>query len=256
MRSRGDHPISPWISLSKRAWNSGRLFCFPYAGGGALTYHSWPNRILKGIEVARVNLPGREARFKEPLFRDLQSLVDVLADELIPWIDRPFAFYGHSMGALLAFELTRELRRRHNLLPHHLFVSGYGAPHSFFPGLLISELPDKDFLLKISQLGGLPDIIAQNEELMEIYLPILKADFQMLENYVYKEESPLECPLTAFGGLSDPIFNRDSILAWNIHTNVKFESLFFPGGHFFLLDSEPRVIDQINFYLDQSLFAH
>jgi medium-chain acyl-[acyl-carrier-protein] hydrolase len=256
MKSRTNYTMSPWVTVnSSNGGNLGRLFCLPFAGGGATAYYRWPRRILAGIEVARVHLPGRETRLREPLFTNLLSLVDTLAEELIPFIDRPFVLYGHSMGALLSFELVRELRRRHNQLPAHLFVSGYRAPQLPPPDPPFSHLPDAEFIERVRQYGGVPDLIAQSEELMEIFLPILRADFEMTETYVYSEDSPLECPITAFGGLSDPKVSRDRILAWGIHTSMRFNTHFFPGGHFFLQDSEPLVLGQINLQLSESLFT-
>jgi medium-chain acyl-[acyl-carrier-protein] hydrolase len=256
MKSKIGHTMSPWVSIKPSNGRSlGRLFCLPFAGGGAAAYHRWIGRILAGIDVARVNLPGRETRLEEPLFTHLPSLVDTLVEELVLLIDRPFAIYGHSMGALLAFELARELRRRHRMLPVHLFVSGCQAPQLFPSEPPFSHLPGPDFIDRVRQYGGVPDLVAQNEELMDIFLPILKADFKMMETYVFREEPPLECPLTAFGGLSDPKFDHDKIIAWDIHTSIRFSAQFFPGGHFFLHDSEPLVLNQINLQLSELLLT-
>jgi medium-chain acyl-[acyl-carrier-protein] hydrolase len=123
-------------------------------------------------------------------------------------------------------------------------------PPSHLP---FSHLPDAEFVDSVRRYGGLPDLVAQNEELLEIFLPILRADFAMTEQYVYLEESPLECPLTALGGLADSEVSREEILAWNIHTSARFNTHFFPGGHFFLLDSEPLVLDQINHHLKEAV---
>jgi medium-chain acyl-[acyl-carrier-protein] hydrolase len=254
MKSKAFSTVSPWLSISpSRGPQLARLFCLPFAGGGALAYYNWPTRILTGIEVARIHLPGREARLGEPLSRRLTVLVDTLVEELVPWIDGPFALFGHSMGALVAFELARELRRRHGLLPIHLFVSGYRAPQLPATEAPLSQLSDADFINRVLFLKGVPDLIAQNEELMEMFLPILRADFEMIETYVYQEGLPLECPLTALGGLSDPKFNREKIMRWDVHTSARFGVHFFPGGHFFLQDSEPLVLDEINLELHESL---
>ena len=254
MKSKIGNRTSPWVSVEpSNGGNLGRLFCFPFAGGGSAAYHRWSGRIFEGIDVARVNLPGREIRLRETLFTDLPSLVDTLVKELVQWIDRPFALYGHSMGALLAFELARVLRRRHGMLPAHLFVSGFRAPQLPPPEPPFSHLPDADFIDRVRQYGGVPDLVAQNEELMDIFLPILRADFKMMENYFYGEEPPLECPITALGGLSDPKIDREKIMSWRVHTSVRFNSHFFPGGHFFVHDSEPLVLQQINLRLKESL---
>ena len=221
-----------------------------------MAYYRWPSRILTGVEVARVHLPGREGRLREPLFKSLAMLADTLVKELIPWIDGPFMLYGHSMGALLAFELARGLRRRYSLLPVHLFVSGYRAPQLPPSEPPFSHLPDAEFIDRVRQYGGLPDLIAQSEELMEIFLPILRADFEMTETYVYKEESPLQCPVTVFGGLSDPKSSRERILAWRVHTSMGFNAHFLPGGHFFLFDEETLFLDQINLQLKESFLAY
>ncbi len=256
MKPATNQTTCPWVSISPSHGSKvGRLFCLPFAGGGAAAYYRWASRILAGIEVARIHLPGRETRLREPLFKSLASLIDVLVEELVPWIDGPFVLYGHSMGALLAFELARGLRRRHNLLPAHLFVAGFRAPQLTASEPPFSHLPEADFIDHVRQYGGLPDLIAREPELMEIFIPILRADFGMTETYVYKEEPPLECPITAFGGLSDPKTSHERILAWSIHTSTRFDTHFFPGGHFFLVDSEAQVLDQINLRLGESLLT-
>lgn len=254
MKSVNKSPVSAWVSISpSRGCRLGRLFCFPFAGGGATAYYRWADHVLADIELARVHLPGRETRLREPLINRLTSMVDTLVEELIDWIDGPFAFFGHSLGALLAFELARALRRRHGLLPVHLFISGYRAPQLPPPESPFSHLPDGDFLSHVRQYGGIPNNVAQHEELMEIFLPILRADFEIMETYVFREELPLECPITAFGGLSDPKISCQNIAAWDTHTSTRFRTHFFSGGHFFLHDSEPLLLEQINLQLAGSM---
>ncbi len=248
-----DVTVSKWVTIvPSRGGGLGRLFCLPFAGSGAAAYYPWTYRILPDIELVRVNLPGREALLREAPFNRIESLVNTLVEELVIWMDRPFAIYGHSMGALIAFELARELRRRHYPLPSHLFVSGYRAPHLPPSEPPFSHLPDAQFIDRVRQYGGVSDLVAQNEELMEIFLPTLRADFEMTETYVYKEETPMECPLTAFGGLSDPKVTRERIVAWKMHSSTYFKAHFFPGGHFFIQNSESLVLNKINLQLTES----
>lgn len=254
MKALKDLTESRWVTRGpSRGRRLGRLFCLPFAGGGSAVYHPWIKRILPDIELVRVNLPGRETRLRETPFNRIVPLVNTLVEELVIWMDRPFAIYGHSMGALVAFELARELRRRDLRAPARLFISAYRAPHLPPSEPPFSHLPDAHFIDCLRQYGGLPDLVAQNEELMEMFLPTLRADFEMTEAYVYKEEAPLECPFTAFGGLSDPKVTRDRILAWKMHTSTHFSSHFFPGGHFFLQNSESLVLNKINLKLAESL---
>jgi medium-chain acyl-[acyl-carrier-protein] hydrolase len=240
--------------LSTRAQVRARLFCFPFAGGGAAAYYRWPKQILRHIEVNRVNLPGRESRLREPPATRVDPLVKTLADELIPWMDLPFAIYGHSMGALVGFELVRELRRRGHRLPAHLFVSGYRAPQLPAHEAPLSQLPDAEFISRVRRrYGGIPDLVANNKELMDIFLPILRADFSMTDNYIYKDEVPLQCPITALGGHDDPRVSRDMIVAWSRQTCMEFSTHFFYGGHFFIQDSESEVLGLVNRKLGESL---
>lgn len=256
METINDLTVSKWATLGPSMGRGlGRLFCLPFAGGGSVAYYPWIKRILPDIELVRVNLPGRETRLRETPFNRIAPLVNTLVEELVIWMDRPFAIYGHSMGALVTFELARELRRRGLRAPAHLFISGYRAPHLPPSEAPFSHLPDAQFIGHVRQYGGLPDLVAENKELMEMFLPTLRADFEMVEAYVYKEEAPLECPFTAFGGLFDPKVARERILAWKTHTSMHFSSHFFPGGHFFIQDSESLVLSEINLQLAESLLS-
>ncbi len=256
MEAINDLIVSKWTTCGpSRGRGLGRLFCLPFAGGGSAAYYPWTKRLLPDIELVRVNLPGREARLREAPFNRVGPLVNALVEELVIWMDRPFAIYGHSIGALVAFELARELRRRNLRAPARLFFSGYRAPHLPPAEKPFSILPDGQFIDRVRQYGGLPDFVAQNEELLEMFLPTLRADFEMAEAYLYKAEAPLECPFTAFGGLSDPKVTRERILAWKMHTSMHFTSHFFPGGHFFIQDSESSVLSKINLQLAESLLS-
>ncbi len=162
-----------------------------------MSYYPWRNSLRPEIELLLVHLPGREHRLREPLITDFTFLVNKLADKLyMDAAEKPFAFFGHSMGALVAFEVARELRRRHGLLPEHLFLSGFRAAHIKDPDPPCSELPEPAFIKHLDQFEGIPDLVKQDEELRALFLPILRADFKALETYHYKAEIPFSCPIT------------------------------------------------------------
>jgi medium-chain acyl-[acyl-carrier-protein] hydrolase len=163
----------------------------------------------------------------------LPPLVAAITDALLPYIDQPFALFGHSMGALVSFEVARQLRRTQGVLPVHLFVSAHSAPqlarHHF-----IHTLPDRQFLEEVRQLNGTPDEVLAHSELRELFLPILRADFAVCETYAYTDDQPLSCPISAFGGLRDEHVKLDNLKAWREQTSASFSLRMFPGDHFFM----------------------
>jgi medium-chain acyl-[acyl-carrier-protein] hydrolase len=211
-----------------------RLFCFPYAGGNSSTFRGWAEGPLAGIESHAVELPGRQSRFREPAIARMEELVDLLLHELSPAFDRPFAFFGHSMGALIAFALTLELRRRRLRQPCHLLLSARAAPHLTRPGAGLHRLPDADFLREvITVIRPTPDR-AFEQELLTLMLPTLRADVALCETYVLKLEPPLAMPIAAFGGLWDGSLSRGEIAGWRAHTRGAFSLWQFPGDHHFI----------------------
>ena len=215
-----------------------RLFCFPYAGGGASIFRTWPERLPPDIEVCAIQLPGREDRFIEPPFDQLSALIDALADVLDPYMDLPFAFFGHSLGSLIAFELTRWLRRQKAPCPLQLFVSGSRAPQIPNPDPPIHQLPDADFIEELRRFNGTPKALLDNPEFMEVFLPLLRSDIRLCETYVYDHEAPLDCPVSAFGGLEDEEVSREELAGWSDQTRSRFRMHMFPGDHFFLNGQE------------------
>jgi medium-chain acyl-[acyl-carrier-protein] hydrolase len=210
-----------------------RLFCFPYAGGGASLYRGWQGALPDWVEVCPVQLPARETRFKEPAFTRLAPLVEAVAQSLRPYLDRPFAFFGHSMGALLAFELSRRLQRNHGRGPIGFVVSGCGAPQTRTQSAL-HALPPVQFREELRRLNGTPAPILDNDELMDLLLPTLRADFSLCETYAYADGPSLTCPITALGGLGDDAVSRQDLDAWREHTTGAFRVRMLPGDHFFL----------------------
>src|SRR2546421_56050 len=225
-----------------------RLFCFPYAGGSASIFHSWSDALPSQIEVCPVQLPGRERRLREPPFTRLAPLLQALTQALRPYMNMPFALFGHSMGALISFELARELRRQDNSGPVHLFVSGSRAPQKPDPDPPVHALPEEKFIEKLRRLNGTPEAVVQNPELMMLVLPILRADFALYETYVYLTEEPLNCPISAFGGLQDNRLGRDDLVAWRDQTRMSFSLDMFPGNHFFLHTAQTLLLSVLSTY--------
>ena len=227
--------VDSWISFRKPSSKARlRLFCFPYAGAGALIFRTWSDGLPADVELCPVQLPGRGTRLMEHPFTHLSPLVEALAQGLAPLLDKPFAFFGHSLGALVSFELTRRIRREHGVHPVRLFVSAGRAPQIPHRDSPIHTLPKKEFLAELRRLNGMPCALLDHEELMEIMLPLLRADFAVYETYVYTNEPPLNCPISAFGGIRDHRVKDSDLEAWRAQTNVSFSLRMFPGDHFFL----------------------
>jgi surfactin synthase thioesterase subunit len=229
-----------------------RLFCFPYAGGGASVFRQWSENMPEGVEVCPVQLPGRENRITEPLFTRLSPLVDAMVKALDPYFDVPFAFFGHSIGTKIAFELARELRRKYCVQPVHLFVSGSRPPQIPEPRPL-HLLPEHEFAKELCRFSGTPEAVLQSRELMEMYLPILRADFSIDETYIYYEDNLFDCPISAFGGSEDKETNRKELDAWRQHTTGTFTLQIFQGDHFFIKTSQSLLLDSISQVLAQYL---
>lgn len=215
-----------------------RLFCFPFAGGGAQTFRGWLDAVPNAVEICPVQLPGRESRIKEPPFSSVGSLLEPLATAIKPSLDKPFVFFGHSMGAIVAFELARKLRRDQGQLPESLIVSARVAPHLPIPRAPVNSLPPDDFLEALKALKGTPKEVMENKELMEVVTPLLRADLAIHEDYVYSPEAPLGCPILAFGGLQDTEASRVAIDAWQEHTTKGFIRRMLPGDHFFIVTAQ------------------
>lgn len=230
-----------------------RLLCFPYAGGGASIFRTWSDDLPRDVEVCPVQLPGRESRMRELPFTRLPPLVQALAQALLPYLDIPFAFFGHSMGALISFELARQLRRQYGLSPAHLFVSSHRAPQIPDPHPPIHHLPESMFVEELRRFSGTPELILQNPEIMEVFLPLLRADFSICETYTYSPEDPLECPISAFGGLHDLLASRDDLESWRDQTLGSFTLRMFPGDHFFLHTARAPLLQTVSQGLTQLL---
>lgn len=234
---------SIWISrFPVRTAPRLRLFCLPYAGGGAGIFRDYHEGLPADVEVCAIQLPGRERRFGEPAYQSVGPLVETLAGELANEIDVPFFIFGHSLGALLGFELARELRRSFGAQPVSLIASAHRAPQIPDPDPPIHDLPDEQFISEIKDLEGTPPEVFESPEILELLMPMLRADFCMTETYEYREEPPLDCRLRVFGGSGDEVVTGDQLGRWRELTTGPFELHVFQGGHFFIHEQHAELM--------------
>jgi surfactin synthase thioesterase subunit len=196
------------------------------------------------IEVWPVQLPGREARFSEPALTRSTELIATLASAIRPFLDGPYALFGHSMGSLLALELARALREQSLPAPVCLFVSGRHPPHLSDRDTPAHLLPEPQFIERLRKLEGTPEAVLNNRELLDLMLPVLRSDFKLLETHVYQPGLPLECPLRVFGGERDADTLQD-LEAWREHSRRFLGVRMLPGGHFFLNEQRAPLLQQL-----------
>jgi medium-chain acyl-[acyl-carrier-protein] hydrolase len=233
--------LTPWLVCPKpRLSATRRLVCFPFAGGGGSAFRNWIDSFNSDIEVHWIQLPGRENRLRDVPFTSMEELVPALTKAVFGTVadravDPPFAFYGHSLGARVAFEVARSLRRQGLPQPCHLFVGASQAPHLAWPHPHLHDLKESDFIEEIQKrYGGVPRQILEDPELRALLIPVLRADIRIMEKYQYRAEPPLDCAITAFGGAADRTVSRSALEAWEGQTQAGFRLHMVEGSHFFL----------------------
>ena len=222
-----------------------RLFCFPYAGGGLTAFRAWPDHLPPNVEMQVLEMPGREANLRVPSFVRVEPLVRASGDAIRDHMDRPFAFFGHSMGALVSFELARLLRREGAKQPSALLVSGRRPPQLSIERTTYN-LPEDEFIEELRIMGGTPEEVLGHPELLQLLLPTLRSDFELCQTYSYTEEPPFTFPITAFGGLNDQFVPREDMDKWREQTTGPFQLRMFPGDHFFLHRSQPLLLQMLS----------
>lgn len=237
--------VTPWLPYwQRKPACKYRLVCFPCGGGVASAYEDWRNYLPGECELCSVELPGRATRISETPISSLADLVPILFDALSPFLfELPFALFGHSTGALVAFELARALRDSESPMPVFLFAASREAPHIPDPNPCC-DAPKEQLLETLRNYGGTPEELLQSEA-MEIMLPTVRADFALGEHYQYSGGEPLECPIAVLGGLHDKTCKPEDLDAWSMHTKAHFGRYMFPGGHFFFQTKPRRVLQLI-----------
>ena len=247
-RQAGGSPAGLWLANEGYAGDSSaswQLFCFSHAGGGPSFFRDWGACLRPEIAVQRVQLPGREWRLAERPFRDIADLVDPLCAALQPHLDQPYALFGHSMGAAIAYEVARRFSATGTGAPACLIVSGRRAPGLASNHRRVSKLPDDEFVSEVARLNGIPPEVMGEPELLSMLVPTLRADYELAETYQALPGARLDCPVVAYLGTSDPEVQYTEMLAWRKATTSAFSVRVFRGDHFYLKGSRPDVLNAI-----------
>jgi surfactin synthase thioesterase subunit len=245
----------PWTNslvVEREKGVRARLFCLPFAGAGASVFREWPRKLPGTVQVIALQLPGRESRWNEPPCQAISEMLDQLVENLWPMLDQPFGIFGHSMGAMLGFELARALQR--NGKPAmHLFVSALRPPQDPDPDPPMHRLTDEELIGHLRRLNGIPSPILDHPEVIALFLPVLRADLKICETYEYRAGEPLNCPISVYGGANDTKAPPASLDGWRIQTTREFTMRLFPGDHFFLEPARDVLLPQIFTDLMRSL---
>lgn len=242
-----NNSISWFNCLKPRRSPSLRLFCFPYAGGGGLVYKEWYKKLPSNIEMHIAQLPGREQRFSEELPGSVEEIIRYLKRDIQPYINEPFVLFGHSMGALISYELARTLMEEQDKAPVRLFVSGKSAPHLKNIDTPTYNLSKEQFIKKIKSFNGTPKEIIEDEEIMNVFEPKLRRDFEVCDTYKFTNTSHLTCPITVFGGTDDHVVPKTHLEAWRelTHTKEPCHVHLLKGDHFFIYNHTSFIINSI-----------
>jgi medium-chain acyl-[acyl-carrier-protein] hydrolase len=242
-----------WFSRSKSAGPTRlRLLCFPYAGGSASVFRGWERHLPAGVQVLAAQLPGRAGRWREAPLTNLNTVVEALLGPVTPYLDEPFAFFGHSMGALVSLQLARRIRDDLGSEPRQLFVASCNPPLPDRPMPTLATLGDDDLRKQLSNLGLADEVLAE-EELMEVLLPLVRADLGVADGYVDRDGEELGCPVTAFHGQRDPMVTGEDMALWSRITQGRFVLRTVPGAHLFDDQGWQAVLTAVSDDLEASL---
>lgn len=237
--------ISPWFSTyGLPQQGQSRIFAFPYSGAGASLFNQWSKHCFNNstTDLIGVQLPGRGSHLKTKPFSDLPLLIEQLVIAIKPLLDKPFIFFGHSLGALIAFELCRALRREDLPLPKHLFISAFRSPELPNPNRPLHQLSKAGIVDELRNYAGTPKEILADHKIMMLFLPLLRADFSLHETYQYQTDTPLSCPISILSGTDDHVAKPASMKNWQQQTSNRFDHTQYPGDHFFLNQQYQSII--------------
>lgn len=230
-----------------------RLFCFPYAGGSSAIFYRWSEYVSPAVEVCAVQLPGREGRLTMPPYTSMRPLVEAAARAILPFSDKPYVLFGHSLGGLIAFELARYLHDLGVPRPLSLLVSAADAPHLARATDRLHTLPDDELIRQLSRLQGTRKEILQHPEVMQLLLPTIRADLQVFEDYTYRVGPPLPCPIAVFGGFDDERVDQPGLESWRHHTSTVFSLSMLLGDHFFIHSACRALVEHVERRLEVAL---
>ena len=243
-----------WLAYhNAQAHSKVRLFCLHYLGGGASVFREWGEALGPDIEVCAIQLPGREERIDETPIDNMPDMVEAIWPHIEPLLDKPFAFYGHSMGSMISYELIKAIAERKQLHPLHFWASAYFAPHAISPFQRAGGWTDDDILEVLPRLIEAPKQILENEGFVNTLLPTIRGDLGIVSSYVFDQAGPLNCPITAMGGKLDKEVKLSDVAEWHQHTLDDFEQVTLSGGHIFVNDNQQDVIDHIKQTLSRVL---
>jgi medium-chain acyl-[acyl-carrier-protein] hydrolase len=223
-----------------------RLICFHYAGGSSVSFYPWKDKIASNVELLAINLPGRGSNIDKPLLNNIKDVTNVVLGHIKHYIDKPLVFFGHSLGGLISFELAKAMKEEGLKQPMHLILSGCMAPQKLYKRKKISRLSNKEFIEVLKIYNGISHEVMNEPSLTELFLPIIKTDISIIDDYKYRGNDPLDCSITTIGGKDDPTVLLEDIYPWESHTTRKYAHHTLEGDHFFIRSDQERVCDIVN----------
>ena len=230
-----------------------RIICFPYAGGNASTFSHWASQLPDDIELVAAQYPGRTSRIFEPMHNKMDDLVADLITAIPKYLDKPYILFGHSLGSRVAFELMYQINMLSMPKPKHFIASGSRGPQYLSSNGSIYHLKDEEFINESRGLNGTPQAVLDNKELMDLFLPMLKADFEIADKYCYNKNETFNCPISVLGGEEDFDISLSKLNGWGDHFTTDVDIHMLPGNHFFIDSNKEMVLEKLNTIIISSI---